>query len=89
MVGITLKGAKNSQYGRNEVRVQHATGDKVLWPVLATRWIMTAASHIGTSLDEPALSTGGGYGVTAVWVIKVLKALAKSIGLIPANYSSH
>ena len=70
-------GAKNNQYGRNEVRVQHATGDKVLCPVLAARWIMSAANHFGTSLDEPALSTGSGYGVTAVWVIKVLKALAK------------
>ena len=89
MVGITLKGAKNNQYGRNEVRVQHATGDKVLCPVLAARWIMSAANHFGTSLDEPALSTGSGYGVTAEWVIKVLKTLAKSMGLDPANYSSH
>ena len=29
MVGITLKWAENNQYGRNDVRFQHKTGDKV------------------------------------------------------------
>ena len=89
MVGITLKGAKNNQYGRNEVRIQHKTGDKVLCPVVAARWIKHAAKYFGTGVDEPALSTGHGNGVSAVWIIKILKSLAKSMGLNPQDYSSH
>ncbi len=58
MVGIKLKGAKNNQYGSNQVRFQHATCDKVLSPVLAARWNKKAAKYFGTVLDEPALEVG-------------------------------
>ena len=89
MVGITLKGAENNQYGRNEVRIQHNTGDKILCPVIAARWVIKAVKYFGTGMDDPALSTGYGNGVSAVWILKILKTLAKSMGLDPQNYSSH
>ena len=89
IVGIKLKGAKNNQYGRNEIRFQHATSDPILCPVMAARWIARAAKHYGTGPLDPALSMGGGSGVSAAWIIKVLKALAQSMGLDPKRYSSH
>ena len=58
IVGIKLKGAKNNQYGRNEIRFQHATGDPILCPVMAAIWIARAAKHFGTGPMDPALSMG-------------------------------
>ena len=90
IVGIKLRGAKNNQYGRNEIRFQHATGDPTLCPVLAARWIVRAAKYFRTGSMDPALSMdGSGNGVSAAWVIRILKTLAQSMGLDPKQYSSH
>ena len=56
---------------------------------MAARCIARAAKHYGTGPLDPALSMGGGSGVSAAWIIKVLKALAQSMGLDPKQYSSH
>ena len=53
MVGMLLRGAKNNQYGRLESRYQFKSGDDVLCPVLADRWIKKAGAGFGTKKDEP------------------------------------
>ncbi|EGZ18918.1 hypothetical protein PHYSODRAFT_441348, partial [Phytophthora sojae] len=57
-VGIRLCGAKNNQFGREELRYHQKSGDSVLCPVRAARWILKAAAVFGTHLDQPALTTG-------------------------------
>lgn len=89
MVGILLRGAKNDQYGREERRYQFKSGDEVLCPVLATRWIHMAAKHFGTRLDQPATSMGATKGLAVSIVVACLKSVALALGLDPRNYSSH
>ena len=89
MVGILLRGAKNNQYGRQERRYQFRSGDDVLCPVMAARWIRKAAKQFGTSGQEPATSMGSLKGLSVATVVYHLKSVAHSMGLNPANYSSH
>ena len=89
MVGLLLRGAKNNQYGREERRFQFVSGDDVLCPVLAVRWIKSAALHFGTRMDQPATSMGSTRGLSVSVVVKWLKSAATSLGANPANYSSH
>ncbi len=42
MVGIVLRGGKNSQFGGNEIRNQFATVDTLLCPVRGLAWIRIA-----------------------------------------------
>jgi hypothetical protein len=42
LVGIVLRGGKNNQFGRNELRYQFATGDPLLRPVRGLAWIRIA-----------------------------------------------
>ncbi|OWZ16116.1 hypothetical protein PHMEG_00010137 [Phytophthora megakarya] len=39
IVGILLRGSKNSQFGKKEFRLQHISEDTVLCPVRAAHWI--------------------------------------------------
>ncbi|OWZ19974.1 hypothetical protein PHMEG_0005680 [Phytophthora megakarya] len=72
MVGITLNGAKNNQYGREEVRFHHLSGDKLLCPVRAARWIRRGASAFKIPDDAPALSMQHG-GITAENVASTIR----------------
>lgn len=89
MVGIILRGAKNNQYGREEIRFQFKTGDPVLCPVLALTWIRKAAIQLGTKHDEPLTAMGQGRGLSSRNVTLILKTLAINMGLVADNFSSH
>ena len=89
MVGIVLRGSKNNQYGRTEIRYQFRTGDPVLCPVLGLAWIHRAAKHFGTKIWEPLTSMGGSHGLGNGHVVQMLKALAQDMGNNPADFSSH
>ncbi|KAE8896581.1 hypothetical protein PF002_g6693 [Phytophthora fragariae] len=82
-------GAKNNQFGREEVRYHHRSGDEVLCPVKAARWILKGARAFATTRDQPALSTGGGAGITAEEVATVLKQAATLDALDAKLYSTH
>ncbi|EGZ08170.1 hypothetical protein PHYSODRAFT_388106, partial [Phytophthora sojae] len=56
VVGITLRGAKNNQFGREDVRFHFKTKDKLICPVRAARWIVKAAKTLGTRAEDPALA---------------------------------
>ena len=88
-VGILLTGAKNNQFGRNELRFQHKTNDPVLCPVQAAKWLKLAGRHFKTNASEPVMSIGPNGGITSNLVVSVLKKLAIQLGLDPKLYASH
>ena len=88
-VGILLTGAKNNQFGRNELRYQHKTNDPVLCPIQAAKWIKLAGRHFKSNDSEPAMSTGPNGGITSNLVVAILKKLAVQLGLNPNLYASH
>lgn len=88
MVGITLHGAKNNQYGREEVRYHHLSGDKLLCPVRAARWIRRGASAFKTTEGAPALAMSQG-GITADNVATTIRRAAVKMGLDPNRFSTH
>jgi hypothetical protein len=89
IVGILLRGAKNNQFGREEFRFQHASGDPTLCPVRAARWVKKAANCLGTRPDEPALQVGSASGVSAGQVAGFIKAAATEAGLDASRFSTH
>ena len=89
MVGMLLRGAKNNQYGRLESRYQFKSGDDVLCPVLAVRWIKKAGAGFGTKQDEPVSNMGIMQGVSVGAIVKYIKMCALASGLNPWNFSSH
>ncbi|ETN10775.1 hypothetical protein PPTG_09856 [Phytophthora nicotianae INRA-310] len=89
VVGIRLSGAKNNQFGREDLRFHSRSGDKVLCPVKAARWILREARAFATPPDQPALSTGFGSGITAEEVADTLKQAASALGLEARLYSTH
>ena len=89
MVGVKLTGAKNNQFGREEWRFHHQSGDPVLCPVRAARWIRKGARVFGTREDEAALSTGQQGGITAAEVSVVIKTAARQLGLDHRRFSTH
>lgn len=88
MVGFTLTGAKNNQYGREEVRYHHKSQDKVICPVRAARWIHKAAAAFGTRSDMPAMATGSG-GISSHELAALIKRGAAAAGLDATRYSTH
>ncbi|OWZ16431.1 hypothetical protein PHMEG_0009788 [Phytophthora megakarya] len=76
------------QFGREEVRYQYQSGDKLICPVRAARWVRKAATMYGTSPDEPALSLKRG-DITSEVVSSIIKKAAGRSGLDPARYSTH
>lgn len=88
IVGITLNGAKNNQFGREEVRYQYKSGDNLLCPVRAARWVCKAAARLGTAPEHPALAMPR-RGISAEEVATTIKNAAKKCGLNPAQYSTH
>ena len=88
MVGIVLRGSKNNQYGRTDIRYQYRTGDPELCPVLGLTWIHKATRRFGTQLWEPITSMGGSQGLGYGHVVQMLKVLTQEMGYKPAVYSS-
>ncbi|KAF1317242.1 Cytochrome p450, partial [Globisporangium splendens] len=87
IVGITLSDAKNNQYGRGEVRYHHKSGNPVLCPVKAAKWIRKGASAFGTPASELALSTRGG-GINSSELSAVIKGGAAKAGFDPTGCRS-
>ncbi|ETN14856.1 hypothetical protein PPTG_22022 [Phytophthora nicotianae INRA-310] len=88
-VGITLMGAKNNQFGREEVRYHDRSGDAVICPVLAARWVIKGARAFGTTPEQPALSTGYGTGISAKELATTIKMAVAACGMDPTRYSTH
>ncbi|RLN87348.1 hypothetical protein BBJ28_00008068 [Nothophytophthora sp. Chile5] len=89
IVGVTLHGANNNQYGREEARYHHKYGDAQICPVRAARWVVKAAAALGTRAHQPALSTGTETGITAREVASRIKSAARSLGLDETRFSTH
>jgi hypothetical protein len=89
MVGLTLRGGKNNQYGRNEVRYQYATSDPLLCPVRGLAWIRMAGRVHRTEPWEPISKISKGHGVGNGHVIQALKLVSRDLGLDERNYSTH
>ncbi|RLN94321.1 hypothetical protein BBJ28_00025157 [Nothophytophthora sp. Chile5] len=89
IVGIRLTGAKNNQFGREEARYHHRSGDKILCPVKAARWILKGAQAFKTRPDQPALAMGASSGISAEDVAAKLKSTARAASLDPTVYSTH
>ncbi|KAG6967177.1 hypothetical protein JG688_00006438 [Phytophthora aleatoria] len=70
---IRLHGAKNNPLGREERRFYHQTGDELLCPVLAARWIWKGARVFGIRAAQSALSTAAGKGISADEISSTLK----------------
>eukprot|EP00644_Phytophthora_capsici_P001547 jgi/Phyca11/39377/gw1.81.112.1 len=88
MVRLKLNGAKNNQFGREEERYHHKTGDKVLCPVRAARWVHRGARELKTRNNALALSLQSG-GITESDVAKVIRRAAKRLGFDPLRFSTH
>lgn len=82
-------GAKNNQYGREELRYLHASGDDTICPILGARWIYKAAINYGTLPSDPALATSSRRGITSKAMAFLIKQAVVSVGLDPARYSTH
>jgi hypothetical protein len=89
IVGIVLCGGKNNQLGRNEIRYQFATGDPLLCPVRGLAWIHIANRAHKTQPWEPIARAGPNHGVENGHIAELLKEVAATLGLNPANYSTH
>ncbi|KAG6941418.1 hypothetical protein JG687_00019666, partial [Phytophthora cactorum] len=88
IVGITLSGAKNNQFGRQEIRFHHKSADKLICPVRGARWVLKGAAFFGRWPDDPALSTHAG-GITSESISATIKAAAAQYGLDPGRFSTH
>ena len=89
IVGIRLYGAKNNQYGREEIRYRHCTGHPILCPIRGARWVAKAAKALKTPLEMPALSLHSQKGITAHQMSQVIKAGVVACDLNPKRYSTH
>lgn len=89
MVGIVLRGGKNNQYGRNEIRYQYATRDPLLCPVRGLAWIRMAGRVHKTKPWEPVSKISSNHGVGNGHIIQVLKQISRDMGLDERNYSTH
>ncbi|KAE8913471.1 hypothetical protein PF003_g3141 [Phytophthora fragariae] len=89
MVSIRLTGAKNNQYGEEEERFHFRSGDAVLCPVKAARWIKKAATTLKTNENHPALSMSAAKGVNSKDMANIVKSAARAAGLDPARFSTH
>ncbi len=76
MVGIVLRGGKNNQFGRNEIRYQFATGDPLLCPVRGLAWIRIANGAHNTQPSEPIARAGPNLGVENGHIVHLLKEVA-------------
>ncbi|RLN84064.1 hypothetical protein BBJ28_00008356 [Nothophytophthora sp. Chile5] len=65
IVGVTLHGVKNNQFGREECRYHQKSGNRINCSVHAARWVMKGAAAFSTQKHQSALLTGGGTGIAA------------------------
>jgi hypothetical protein len=89
MVGTVLRGGKNNQFGRNEIRYKFATGDPLLCPVRVLAWIRIANRAHKTQPWERIARLGPNRGVEDGHIVQLLKEVAATLGLNVANYSTH
>lgn len=89
MVGIVLRGGKNNQYGRNEIRYQYATEDPLLCPVRGLAWIHLAGQKNHTRPEDPVSHITSGYGISNSHMVQLVKYTARDMGLNEKNYSTH
>jgi hypothetical protein len=89
MVGIVLRGGKNNQFGRNEIRYQFSTGDSLLCPVRGLAWIRIANRDHKTQPWKPIARAGPNHGAENGHMLQFLKEVVATLGLNPANYSTH
>ncbi len=89
MVGIVLREGKNNQFRRNEIRCQFATGDPLLCPVRGLAWISIGNGAHKMQPLGPIARAGPNHGVENRHIVQLLKEVAATMGLNPANYSSH
>jgi len=89
MVGIVLRGGKNNQYGRNEIRYQYATGDPLLCPVRGLAWIRLAGRKNRTRPEDPVSHITSGHGIRNSHMVQLLKYAAREMGLDDSHYSTH
>lgn len=71
-VAVRLRGAKNNQYGREDIRYQQKTGDSIICPVKGAK----GAEAFGTEFGQPALATGPRGGVQSKEVAQSIKKAA-------------
>ncbi|OWY95836.1 hypothetical protein PHMEG_00034058 [Phytophthora megakarya] len=71
-----------------EMRFHHLSGDKLLCPVRAARWIRRGASAFKTPDDAPALSMQHGE-ITAENAASTIRRAASKLGLEPTRLSTH
>lgn len=88
VVGISLNGAKNNQFGCEEMRYHSKSKDPLICPVRAARWVHKAAAVLGTSANDPALSVRKG-GITSTEIAAIIKNAARKAGFDPARFSTH
>ncbi|ETL34760.1 hypothetical protein L916_13055 [Phytophthora nicotianae] len=88
-VGIRLTGAKNNQFGREEVRYHEKSGDATICPVLAARWIFKGAKEFNTRPEQPALSINHNTAITAKEVANVIKRAAEARGMDSSRFLTH
>jgi hypothetical protein len=89
MVGIVLRGGKNNQFGRNEIRYQFATVDPLLCPVRGLAWIRVANRIHKTQPWEPIARVGPNRGLENGHIVHLSKEVATAVGLNAGNYSAH
>ncbi len=89
MVGNVLRGGKDNQFGRNEIRYQFATGDPLLCPVRQLTWIRIANRVHKKHPWGPIVRVGPNRGDENEHIVQLLKEVATTLGLIAANYSTH
>ncbi|POM70022.1 Hypothetical protein PHPALM_13623, partial [Phytophthora palmivora] len=83
-VTIGLCVAKNDQYGRGAWRTMHRSGDRLLCPVLALKYLLRARRELGFA-QHPHLCAD----LTSKAVAKVLKKAARRASVELSNYSTH
>jgi hypothetical protein len=89
MFGIVLRGGKNNQLGRNEIRYPFAMEDPLLCPVRGLASIRIASRAHKTQPWEPIARLGLNRGAENGHIVQLLKEVATALGLSAANYSTH
>ncbi|OWZ03687.1 hypothetical protein PHMEG_00024536 [Phytophthora megakarya] len=81
---IGLGGAKNDQYGRGALRTMHRSGDRLLCPVLALKYLLHARQGLGFAQHQHLCAD-----LMSKAVAGVLKKATRRAVVEPSNYSTH
>jgi hypothetical protein len=89
MVGIVSRGGKNNQFGKERDKIPVRDRRPLLCPVRGLAWIRIANRTHKTQSWEPITRAGPNHGVENWHIVHLLKEVAATLGLNPANYSTH